>query len=257
MMSELSELEQDFELQEEQDAGTWLSISDLMSGLLMFFALLFIVTQAQLLVKKIELDKAIERARRLEIELQAYKKAIDELPIRILNALEDKMGSGAGVLEVVPETGDVRIGDRILFDEGSAELKPEGKNFLKQFIPTYSQVIFSDALFEREVTKIIIEGRTSSKGTDIENMDLSLQRALSVVDYILSDELQFPEKQKLINNILPAGRGEIDANQKSDDPKDRIVLFRFQLRRQNFEQVMENLSKTELKDYVDLPKSDE
>lgn len=240
-MSELSELEQDLELQEEQDAGIWLSISDLMSGLLMFFALLFIVTQAQLLQKRIELDQAIERARRLEMELQAYKKAIDELPIRILNALEGNMG-GTGLFEVDPETGDVTIGDRILFDEGSAELKPAGKNFLRQFIPAYSQVIFSDTLFEREVTRIIIEGRTSSKGTDIENMDLSLKRALSVFNYILSDELQFPDKQKLIDKILPAGRGEIDANQTIDNPQDRKVLFRFQFRRQDFDQVMEKIN---------------
>jgi hypothetical protein len=47
-MSDLSELELETELQEEQDSGVYLSIGDLMSGLLMFFALLFITVMVQL-----------------------------------------------------------------------------------------------------------------------------------------------------------------------------------------------------------------
>jgi hypothetical protein len=46
-MNSFEDFEPDIEV-EEDNSGIWLSISDLMSGLLMFFALLFIVVQVQL-----------------------------------------------------------------------------------------------------------------------------------------------------------------------------------------------------------------
>jgi outer membrane protein OmpA-like peptidoglycan-associated protein len=224
----------DYEIEtesEEQDSGVYLSISDLMSSVLMIFVLLFITVQ-------IQLQTEITRAKQLEIQLEKYKKAVDELPIRILNALEGKIG-GKGLFTVDPATGDVSIGDRILFDEGSAELKSEGKKFLQQFIPIYSNVIFSDNLFERQITRVVIEGHTSSKGSDQENMELSLRRALAVSDYILSNQLKFATKERFKKKILASGRGEIDANQKIDNSSDRKVVFRFQFRRENFEQFLQ------------------
>lgn len=222
------------EVLEEQDSGIWLSIGDLMSGLLMFFALLFITVQVQL-------QQEILRAQQLERELERYKQAVDELPIRILDALEGEIG-GTGVFEVDPETGDVSIGDRILFDEGSAELKPQGKQFLRQFIPAYSQVIFSDSMFERQIVRVIIEGHTSSEGSDKDNMELSLRRALSVSDYILSDQFNFSTKERFLQKILASGRGEIDAEQSFDDPADRRVMFRFQFRREDFQEFLQEQS---------------
>jgi len=223
-MSDFPDYETDIEVLEEQDSGVWLSIGDLMSSLLMFFALLFITVQVQLFEK--------------QAELRRYQQAFDELPVRILDALQGKMG-GSGIFAVDPETGDVSLDDRILFDEGSAELKPEGKIFLKQFIPVYSQVIFSDNLFERQITRVVIEGHTSSKGANNKNMELSLRRALSVSDYIFSNQLNFPTKQRFTHKILASGRGEIDAEQKIDNPSDRRVVFRFQFRREDLKKFLE------------------
>lgn len=236
-MSDFLEYENESEILEEQDSGVWLSIGDLMSGLLMFFALLFITVQVQL-------HTQILRAKQLENELARYKKAVDELPVRILDALEGKVGN-SGTFQVDPETGDVSIGDRILFDEGSAELKPEGERFLQQFIPTYSEVIFSDNLFDRQIIRIIIEGHTSSKGADKDNMELSLRRSLAVSDYILSDRLNFPSKANFRQKILASGRGEIDSEQKFDNPSDRKVVFRFQFRREDFQDWLKPQNTTE------------
>lgn len=205
-MSDFYEFEMEGEVLEEQDSGVWLSIGDLMSGLLMFFALLFITVMVQ---------------------LKQYQEAFDKLPLVILNTLRQEV-PGGDKLQVDPRTGDVSIPDAILFDEGSAELKPAGKQFLLSFIPVYSNVIFSNDEFERMITRVIIEGHTSSFGSDRENMDLSLQRALSVSDYISS--LNFPTQNQFKYKILAAGRGELDANQTLDSPSDRKVVFRFQLR---------------------------
>ncbi|AFZ43910.1 OmpA/MotB domain protein [Halothece sp. PCC 7418] len=208
-----SNLELDLEDDDEQnqESGVWLSISDLMSGLLLFFALLFIATQ---------------------IQLQKYQELIDKLPIAVVEAIEKEIGNEA--LQVDPKTGDVSLDDQILFTEGSSQLKFEGKQFLNEFIPIYSGVILSNEDFDQLVVRIIIEGHTSSKGSEIANRALSLERALAVTNYIFSDELQFPNKKRFEKKILISGRGEIEANQNIDDPIDRKVTFRFQLRRPDF-----------------------
>jgi outer membrane protein OmpA-like peptidoglycan-associated protein len=214
----------------EENAGVYLSISDLMSSLLMIFAMLFITAQ-------IQLESKIKEAEILKIQIERYKKAVDELPVRILNALEGKMG-GRGLFTVDKETGDVSIGDRILFDSGSAELKSAGKQFLTEFIPVYSGVIFSDNLFYKQITRVIIEGHTSSNGTEKDNMELSLRRALAVSNYISSNEINFLTKQRFKQKILASGRGEIESNEQVDDPHDRKVVFRFQFRREDFKQFL-------------------
>ena len=112
------------ELSDETDSGVWLSVGDLMSGLLMFFALLFIAVSAQLL---------------------NYQELIKDLPAKILNAVQEKVGD-KGSFSIDAETGDISLEDKILFDEGKSELKPQGKEFLNQFIPLYSEIIFSNPI---------------------------------------------------------------------------------------------------------------
>ncbi|MBD2393464.1 OmpA family protein [Cyanobacterium aponinum FACHB-4101] len=206
-MSNFLEYETEEEFIEEQDSGVWLSVGDLMSGLLMFFALLFIAVSAQLV---------------------RYEEVIKTLPERIINAIENKIGD-KGNLTRDEKTGDITLPNEILFDEGSYQLKPQGKNFLKEFIPAFSDAIFSDELIANQVSLIIIEGHTSSKGEEKDNMELSFKRALAVTEYIKS--IKFSNKDKFKQKLLAAGRGEIDSNQEFDSPNDRKVMFRFQFKR--------------------------
>ena len=99
-------------------------------------------------------------------------------------------------------------------------------------------------MFERQIVRVIIEGHTSSKGSDKENLELSLRRALSVSDYILSNQLNFPTKERFKQKILASGRGEIDAEQAVDDPADRRVMFRFQFRREDFQEFLKEQEQT-------------
>jgi outer membrane protein OmpA-like peptidoglycan-associated protein len=194
----------DFELeQEDQDSSVFLSIGDLMSGLLMFFALLFVTALVQ---------------------IQELK---DNRNVLIGTLVEELNGNNLEVT-VNPETGDISIRESILFGEGSAELTPRGKAFLKKFIPLYSQVIFSDDKFEDQISRVVIEGHTSSKGSEDYNLELSLERALSVSRYIMSKQMSFSSKRQLNQKLLASGRGEMDADQNRDLSTDRKVLFRFQ-----------------------------
>ena len=207
--------------QEEEENSVMLYIGDLMSGLLMVFALLFIIVFIQ--------------AKSLERKVQKYEQAFKDLPEIVRNGLEKAIGKGSFAVD--PKTGDLQIGDRILFDEDSATLNANGKIFLKQFIPAYSKIIFTlPPELESQVTRISVEGSTSSSGSDRENMDLSLLRASAVYQYIFNDASfpSFETKDRLREKMLVAGRGELDANKATVDPKDRRVTFRFQVRRPNF-----------------------
>ncbi|WP_330203835.1 OmpA family protein [Cyanobacterium sp. Dongsha4] len=215
MFNNLFESETDEELLEEQDSGVWLSVGDLMSGLLMFFALLFIAVSAQLV---------------------EYDNVIKKIPLAIIEATKNIEGVGDSIK--VDPNGDLSLDDKILFDEGKATLKPEGKQFLKLFIPVYSQTIFTDEIFDEQVSRIIIEGHTSSKGEEKDNMELSFQRALAVIEYI--NTIEFPEKNQFKKKLLAAGRGEIDAEKSFDNPQDRKVMFRFQFKREDLTTIFQN-----------------
>lgn len=206
------------ESDEEDTSSVLLSLGDLMSGLLMIFALLFIVVLVQL--------KEREKPRRV-----------------VIGTVKEAMEANNIGVKVNAETGDISIRDSILFDENSAELKPAGKEFLQNFIPIYSSLIFSEPEFEKEITRVIIEGHTSSKGSDKTNLNLSLLRSAAVIDYIFSD-LDFETKQDLRQKIMAAGRGEIEAQQDIDNPTDRKVTFRFDFRRLETQQIQEENTMT-------------
>lgn len=196
---------------EIDETGAWLSIGDLMSGLLMIFALLFIVAYLQL-------TEQAEKAKKSRIV--------------IIQALQTTLNAEGINAEINPETGDISILDSLLFDYGSSELKKEGKTFLSKFIPVYSRAIFSQERIAEEIVYVVVEGHTSSAGSDKSNMELSLKRAYSVYEQI--SDMDFPKKKIFINKVLTSGRGETEAVQNTDSIKDRKVLFRFQFKGDRF-----------------------
>lgn len=104
---------------------------------------------------------------------------------------------------------------------------------MQAFIPLYSQMLFANQQFEKQIARVVIEGHTSSVGSEQKNMELSLRRDLAVSNYMFSDEVNFPKKAELQQKVLVSGRGELDANQTKNEAADRKFVFRFQFRREN------------------------
>ncbi|WP_038874840.1 OmpA/MotB family protein [Vibrio jasicida] len=194
-----------------EESGVWLSIGDLMSVLLMIFALLLISA----LVQISEVHENSQTTR-----------------VVIIKGINDAL-EGAGIeVQANSETGDISILDSILFDRNEYSLKPSGKAFLDQFIPIYSDVIFQSKLTSDEVSRIVIEGHSSSEGSFDRNMELSVLRANSVAKYINS--MDFEHKLPFFDKAMISGRGPIEANQEATDPADRKVKFRFQFKDDEF-----------------------
>lgn len=192
----------------ESETTDWLSISDLMSGLLLIFALLVVVTLYQL--------------KKTQEEMQNKR-------VVVIQAMQDQFNANGINAEVNPETGDITLLDSVLFDFNERELKPGGSEFLAKFIPIYSNVIFSEPKISEEITRVIIEGHTSSDGSVAYNMQLSLGRANSVYQFI--NTMVLPKhKQDFLEKIQVAGRGSMDADALMTNDADRKVIFRMQFK---------------------------
>lgn len=189
----------------------WMSIGDLMSGLLLVFVLL-------LLVVLLSLAKQFERSKNTRESL--FKSLQEELQSRKIK------------VEVDPQQGTITIKDDILFDFNQTVLKDEGKEFLQRFIPSFASVLFLPN-FRKEISRILIEGHTDRVGTSQVNLMMSLRRSFSVASYLISDECPYrttADRQAMLQSILPSGRGKLDAEIRFTREKDRRVIFRIQFK---------------------------
>ena len=151
------------------------SLGDLMAGLLLIFVLLFSFVM-------LRLENLMEQ-RRIQLEQLDDREQIKKLLIsRLLKELADFD------VEVDPDTGVIRIKEGILFDSDKDELKQEGREFLRLFIPKYVGVLLTNSDVSEHIAQVIIEGHTDDVGSWDHNLDLSLRRANSVAAYLFTEE---------------------------------------------------------------------
>lgn len=194
-----------------EESGVWLSVGDLMSVLLMIFALLLISALVQI--------------------SEVYEES-QNTRIVIIKDINDKLNAEGIGVQADPETGDISITDSILFDLNDYKLKASGQEFLEKFIPIYSDAIFQSKATADEVSRVVIEGHSSSEGAFDRNMELSVLRANSVIAFVNS--MEFRDKQRFFDKAVISGRGPIEARQDVADAADRKVKFRFQFKDEEF-----------------------
>lgn len=199
-----------------------LSLGDLMAGLLLIFVLLLSFVM-------LRLENLMEEKRR-ELELLDDRERIKKLLIsRLLKELSEFD------VEVDPDTGVIRIKEGILFDFGRAELKQEGKDFLRRFTPEYVGILLSDPLVKEHIAQVIIEGHTDNVGSYEYNLRLSLRRANSVAAYLFAKEFGAFRYAANLKKLLSAnGRSFVQPIKSNDTKKGRAenrrVEFQFRLR---------------------------
>ena len=159
------------------DDEHWISISDLMAGLMVVFLFVAIsyirpIVETQSSIR----DVAVTwKNSEVEIHKALYEEFKYDLPV--------------WQAELDSETLSIRFtAPKILFDSATAELKLEFKNILEDFFPRYLRVLHE---FKNEIVEIRLEGHTSSvwKGASSEddayfnNMELSQSRTRSVLKF--------------------------------------------------------------------------
>ena len=156
-----------------QNEDHWLSVSDLMAGLMMVFLFISIAY-----MYKTNQDKQ---------NMKNIAQTYESTQIAIYYALEKEFKSEL-------EQWDATIDKNTLtfvfspkknpwFDDNKAQLKREYKKIIKEFFPRYLDVLLNEK-FKNSISAIRIEGHTSSSGTYFHNMKLSQDRTRTVLEYI-------------------------------------------------------------------------
>lgn len=162
----------------KQDNEHWISMSDLMAGLMMVF---LFISVAYMHYVQVEKNKIKEVA-------VAYQNAQTEL----YNALEAEFAKDLPDwdAEIDKQTLEFRFkSPDVLFKTGSADLQLGFKSTLDNFFPRYLAVLDK---FKDHITEVRIEGHTSSDWTGtsnpdvayFNNMELSQGRTRTVLEYV-------------------------------------------------------------------------
>lgn len=165
----------------EDDEDHWIPLSDLMTGLMMFFMLLAISFMV-----KVEVDN--QRIRRIAV---LYDQLRTELYQDL--AVEFKPDLAKWGAEIDQDL-TVRFKEpEVLFDTGSSDIKPSFKAILDDFFPRYVAIMTSDK-YKQSIQEIRVEGHTSSlwksQTSDddayFKNMELSQARTRSTLQYVMA-----------------------------------------------------------------------
>ena len=166
----------------DQESQHWMSVSDLMAGLMMVFLFISIALMRFALIER---DKIKEVA-----------VAYSENQIAIYEALDEEFSEDLQRwdAEIQKDTLEFRFkSPDVLFDRGRTDLKLEFQAILDDFFPRYLDVLRP---FSESITEVKIEGHTSSDWNQdsaedeayFGNMNLSQGRTREVLRYIYSIE---------------------------------------------------------------------
>lgn len=209
---------------DEQEESYWLSISDLMAGLMMVFLFISISLMRSAFVER--------------DQIRAIAVAYQENQISIYHALNEEFKSDLG-------EWDANIDDEtltftfqspdVLFKVGDIELSDNYKKLLDDFFPRYMATLQP---FYDSINEVRIEGHTSSgwnrtatpKEAYFNNMALSQGRTRSVLDYVYQLESSSPYRDWIKSQIAAVGLSSskliMGEDGREDSAASRRVSFR-------------------------------
>lgn len=202
-------------ISDEQD-DQWISIADMMAGLMIVFLFIAIINL------KDQLDKL---------------KSFDILQDKIYNKLyeEFKDDLEKWTAEIDKDTLTISFREpRIQFNTGSSEVKNEFKLILNDFFPRYLDVLYE---FNKSIDEIRIEGHTSSKweaavsqdDAYLKNMSLSQDRSKSVLMYSLGLNLRLNKgwaKELIAANGMSFSKLILNSDGIEDEIRSQRTEFR-------------------------------
>lgn len=257
--------------QHEEEVSYWQSYSDMMAALLLVFVLILTFTmfesktsleeeQGKLLAEKAIVEQQKSDLAIQESELEMRQEKIDEQAKKIseqeaiLQSQGERLDKIIGVRSEVitalktefegsnlnvaidPATGSITFESSVLFPKNGYTLQEAGKTFLGEFLPRYFKVLLSEK-FRDYVSEIIIEGHTDTTAGYEYNLELSQQRALSVVTYFLESKNTTLSEDEIayLRNIVTANGRSFSAPIYNDDgtvnmDASRRVEFKFRLK---------------------------
>jgi chemotaxis protein MotB len=236
----------------------YISLSDLMVGMLFIFLILltFFALQSRIYesenewLKKLQMNTDEERltllqaavqTQTLEERLQRLEQKLtntDRLRAELLQRIRQELETRGVQVETIQDRGVLRLPQDMLFDPGSATLRPRGDEALRQLADVLR---FTIALpqFQERLESIYIEGHTDNipirTANFRDNLSLSAARAMNTYQALIR---YVPELESISNNQKQAlfgisGYGELRAIGDNDSVTgrelNRRIDFRFVL----------------------------
>lgn len=211
--------------------NVWLSVSDLMTGLMVIFLFVAIAYISRVQKNQSVLTDYVETKNKL------HNKLVKEFAG---DTLKWQMTIGKDLTMKFKEP-------TVLFTTGSSELTPRFKEILNEFLPRYFNILLNDSL-RSNIQEIRIEGHTDDVPMPIYDADpyianakLSQERALAVLKYFRSmpQFSKYTDKQKRLleywftanglsygKAVDAAGDFIIHSNKPIDRTSSRRVEFR-------------------------------
>ena len=177
-------------MQKNKGQSSWISLSDLMTGLMLVFMIIAVIMQDPMLCgnTKRKIHEALQEKFGHEMKSQSPQdKASCSLVITF---------------------------QRVLFEKDEAKLSGEGKEILRDFLPKYIDVL-QDTRFKEHIQEVRIEGHTGNPTPRhpeyIELVELSQKRARMILQYFVSDKayqgLSRHEQNRLKFKLMANGFG--------------------------------------------------
>lgn len=214
--------------QSKQNEGEqWISISDMMSGLMMVFLFISVSYMINVLREKQQIKEIAITYSRLQSDL--YNDLYDEFKIDLpkWNAQIDRQSLSVRFLE-----------PNILFEQGNFEVKPGFKSILEDFFPRYLKILASPK-YRGDIEEIRIEGHTSSEwqldaSPDVaymKNMELSQNRTRSVLEFVISlPDPKVQQEKEWLKKYLTANGLSSSKLIFNNGQEDKIVSRRVEFR---------------------------
>ncbi len=162
---------------------------------------------------------------------RAQIKSLTGIKLKVISALKETLGEK---INIDRQSGALRLSSNILFDKGSSALKEESKTELKSAFEDYIGALVTNEAIRPHLDRIVIEGHTDSDGSYLLNLKLSQERALAVMNYLLT--LPIAQKYNLKKYLVASGRAYLDnikRNGIEDKEASRRIEIKFQLKNQD------------------------
>jgi outer membrane protein OmpA-like peptidoglycan-associated protein len=193
----------------------WLSVSDLMAGLMMVFLFIAVAFMRNAWVEK-------ERIREVAVAYQENQVALYQA---LLGEFEDDLDAWEAAIDDTTLSFTFQSPD-VLFATGSTDLQPRFQRILEDFFPRYLDVLMQ---FSDSINEVRIEGHTSSvwgEGTPDEeayfnNMELSQGRTRTVLNYIYDLHDVAPLQPWMKANVAAVGFSSSRLQLAEDGSEDR------------------------------------
>ncbi|RDU66533.1 hypothetical protein CQA53_03595 [Helicobacter didelphidarum] len=209
----------------EEKSSHWITISDMMSGIMMIFMMIAIAFMVTIENDKKQLEQQNDKMRDLaknysNLQQELYKDLMKEFG-------KDLMKWNA----FIDEDTTIRFQKQdILFDVGQKRVKERFQHILNDFFPRYIKILYSEK-YRDFIEDIRIEGHTSQDWEGAQslerrylgNAELSQERAFQVLKYCFSLP-SIADKQEWLITLLRAN-GVSFAKPLATDELSRRVEF--------------------------------